>query len=60
MFASFEGFGANAKKDPIFDKTDAAARRLHEIMDGRVKIEGSRAFGPIQVFVLRREAGEWR
>ena len=60
LFASFEGFGANAKKDPIFEKADRAARRLHEAMSERVRISGSRAFGPIQVFVFRREAGEWR
>lgn len=60
LFASFEGFGANAKKDPLFEQSDLAARRLHEEMAGRVTIGGSRAFGPIQVWVLRREAGEWR
>jgi ubiquinone/menaquinone biosynthesis C-methylase UbiE len=60
LFAAFEGFGANAKKDPIFEKADHAARRLYEEMHGRVDIKGCRAFGPIQVWVLRREAGEWR
>lgn len=60
LFASFEGWGTAAKKDPIFAKADLAARRLHEHMGGRVNIDGRRAFGPIQVFVLRREAGEWR
>ena len=29
MFAQFEGFGSNAKKDEIFDAADAAARKLH-------------------------------
>jgi cyclopropane fatty-acyl-phospholipid synthase-like methyltransferase len=60
LFASFKGFGANAVKDPIFEKADEAARRLYEEMHDRVTIGGSRAFGPIQVWVLRREAGEWR
>jgi ubiquinone/menaquinone biosynthesis C-methylase UbiE len=60
LFATFEGFGASAKKDPIFEKADHAARRLYEEMHDRVAINGSRAFGPIQVWVLRREAGEWR
>jgi ubiquinone/menaquinone biosynthesis C-methylase UbiE len=60
MFASFEGFGSTAKKDPIFEGADNAARRLHDAMADRVKIEGCRAFGPIQVFVLRREADQWR
>jgi hypothetical protein len=60
LFASFEGYGANAKKDPIFERADKAARLLHEEMKGRVTIAGSRAFGPIQVWVLRREAGDWQ
>jgi len=60
LFASFEGYGANAKKDPIFEKTDKAARILHEAIGSRVEIGGCRAFGPIQFFVFRREAGEWR
>ena len=60
LFASFEGYGINAKKDAIFEKTDRAARLLHETMGDRVDIRGSRAFGPIQVFVFRREAGDWR
>jgi len=60
LFASFEGYGINAKKDPIFEKTDKAARMLHELMGSRVRIDGCRAFGPIQFFVFRREAGEWR
>ena len=55
MFASFEGYGANAVKDPMFDKSDAAARLLFERFGDRVRVAGSRAFGPIQVFVLRRE-----
>jgi len=58
LFASFEGWGASAKKDPIFERADEAARRLYERMKDDVKISG-RAFGPIQVFVLRREAHGW-
>jgi SAM-dependent methyltransferase len=58
MFASFVGFGAQAVKDPIFEKSDAAARTLFEHMGDRVKITGCRAFGPIQAFVLRREGNE--
>lgn len=60
LFAAFEGFGATAKKDPIFEKADQAARRLYDAMHGRVGIGGCRAFGPIQMWVLRREAGEWQ
>jgi cyclopropane fatty-acyl-phospholipid synthase-like methyltransferase len=59
LFASFEGYGAAAKKDPIFERADRAARLLYEEMSDRVEIKGCRAFGPIQVWVLRREAGEW-
>jgi len=56
MFASFEGFGATAKKDDIFDVADAAACRLFEVMGDRVNIEVNKgqSFGPIQGFVLRR------
>src|SRR5262249_18028809 len=56
MFASFVGYGANAVKDPIFEKSDAAARTAHELFSDRIKVSGGRAFGPIQVFVWRREA----
>jgi len=58
MFASFQGYGAKAIKDPIFEKSDAAARELFERLGDRVKIGGCRAFGPIQAFVLRREGDE--
>lgn len=56
MFATFEGFGATAQKDDIFDAADAAARRLFEVIGDRVKIEVDvgESFGPIQGFVLRR------
>ncbi len=60
LFASFEGWGTQAKKDPIFAKADAAARRLQTLMGEHVHIDGCRAFGPIQVFVLRREPSDWR
>jgi SAM-dependent methyltransferase len=55
MFASFVGYGANAVKDPIFEKADAAARVLFEKFSHRITIQGCRALGPIQVFVLRKE-----
>lgn len=55
MFASFQGYGANAVKDPIFEQADAAARRLFESLADRVHIRGCRALGPIQAFVFRRE-----
>ena len=56
MFAKFEGFGATAKRDPIFDAADAAARHLHELIgnDVKIKIAKGTSFGPIQGFVLRK------
>jgi len=58
MFASFDGFGAQATKDPIFEATDAAARKLHEVFGDRVTIalDKGQAFGPIQGFVLRKQS----
>ena len=57
-FASFTGFGRNAVKDPIFEKSDRAARQLFEIFANRVSIDDGAAFGPIQVWALRREGGD--
>jgi ubiquinone/menaquinone biosynthesis C-methylase UbiE len=56
MFAKFEGFGSTAKKDEIFEATDAAARQLFELIGDRVHIDvdKGRSFGPIQGWVLRR------
>jgi hypothetical protein len=56
MFAKFEGFGATAQRDPIFEAADAAARRLYELMgnDVEIKIAKGSSFGPIQGFVLRK------
>jgi SAM-dependent methyltransferase len=56
MFASFKGHGANAVKDPIFEQSDAAARKVFELFGDRIQVQGGRAFGPIQGFVFRREA----
>jgi ubiquinone/menaquinone biosynthesis C-methylase UbiE len=38
MFAKFEGYGAIAVKDDIFDAADDAARRLYELLGDHVKI----------------------
>lgn len=54
MFAGFTGYGKKAVKDPIFNKSDQAARIIFEKFHDYIKISGSRAFGPIQVFVFRR------
>lgn len=55
MFADFHGYGLAAVKDPVFERSDPAARALHELLGERLKIPGCRALGPIQVFVFRRE-----
>ena len=56
MFAKFQGYGASAVKDDIFDVADPAARHLHELIGDRVKVTVDKgdSFGPIQGFVLRR------
>ena len=56
MFAKFEGYGAKAVKDEVFDLGDAAARQLYEVFGDRVHIAVPKgeSFGPIQGFVLRR------
>jgi hypothetical protein len=56
MFAKFEGFGSNAKKDSIFESADKAARELYELIGNRVHIDVGKgdSFGPIQGWVLRR------
>jgi SAM-dependent methyltransferase len=54
LFASFEGFGANAKSDPVFAVLDPAARRLEEALAGRVALGDAGVVGPIQGIALRR------
>jgi SAM-dependent methyltransferase len=54
LFASFEGFGANAKADPIFAMIDPAARQLEEALAGRVAFGDAAVVGPIQGIALRR------
>ncbi|MDP2633040.1 MAG: class I SAM-dependent methyltransferase [Candidatus Curtissbacteria bacterium] len=54
MFLSFSGFGKNAKKDPLFDLSDKAAMDVYNKFKDRFQINGSRALGPIQVFVLKK------
>lgn len=54
MFAQFTGFGASAVKDPIYERSDAAARKAFDLFGDRVSIDAGPAFGPIQVFVFRR------
>ena len=57
MFAKFDGFGVNAKKDTIFTQADRAARELYGIMNDKVKINvpTGDSFGPIQGFVFRKK-----
>lgn len=58
MFANFEGYGAIAKKDDIFEGADAAARTLYEQFGHRLSFDLDKgdSFGPIQGFVFRRAA----
>ncbi len=58
QIASFEGFGKDAVKDPIFDQADAAARALFEKLGDQVQVGNSPSFGPIQGFVLRKMSNE--
>ena len=44
--------------DAIFERNAAAGTILFETFGDRFRIGSSRAFGPTQAFVLRREAGE--
>jgi SAM-dependent methyltransferase len=53
LFASFEGFGANAKADPIFAMIDPAARRMEEALEGNVTFGDAAVVGPIQGIALR-------
>jgi ubiquinone/menaquinone biosynthesis C-methylase UbiE len=55
MFASFVGFGANAVKDPIFEKSDTAAREIYEKLKDQVQFPKVRALGPIQCFVYKKK-----
>lgn len=55
MFASFKGYGKKAEKDPIFEKSDEAARIIYEKYKNDIKIGNHRTFGPIQVLVFRKE-----
>lgn len=56
MFASFTGSGKNAKADPIFKKSDEAARRLHEAIGHLVEFKENEVLGPIQGIALRKVA----
>ena len=55
MYASFKGYGVKAVKDPIYERSDAAARIMYEKFNDIIRIGGCRALGPIQAFVFRRE-----
>jgi len=56
MFASFEGFGVQAKKDPIFEQSDKAARVFYEQFKDRIKFASEYPIGPILGFVLKKKA----
>jgi len=55
MFAKFEGWGANAKKDKIFDYADPAALKLFDLFGDKVRFDPDISFGPIQAFILRKK-----
>lgn len=54
IFLSFVGFGKHAVKDPLFDLSDKAAKEVFNKFKDRFQINGCRALGPIQAFVLKR------
>jgi len=54
LFASFEGFGAQATADPVFEQLDPAARRLEEALGGNVQFGEAPVVGPIQGIALRK------
>jgi len=54
MFSSFVGYGAKAVKDPIYERSDRAARIIFEKFQDNIKIGDNRVFGPIQVLVFKR------
>lgn len=54
MFLKFVGYGKNAKKDPLFDLSDKAAKDIYNKFKDYFQISACRALGPIQVFVLKR------
>jgi SAM-dependent methyltransferase len=54
MFASFTGFGAKAKADPVFEQLDPAARRLDEVIGSETRFGNWSVVGPIQGIALRK------
>jgi SAM-dependent methyltransferase len=56
LFASFEGFGANAEADPVFAELDPAARRLEEALAGSVTFGDAAVVGPVQGIALRKRS----
>lgn len=54
MFATFERYGRQAKKSPIFNYSDPAALRLFKVFGDTLRIDNKYAFGPIQCFILQK------
>lgn len=54
MFARFEGFGATAQKDQIFDQADRAAREMHNLFGDEISFKDAPVFGPIQGIAFRK------
>ena len=56
MFASFTGFGKNAKIDKIFKVADPAAKKLYKLMEDQIFFkENDNILGAIQGFILRKK-----
>jgi ubiquinone/menaquinone biosynthesis C-methylase UbiE len=53
MFASFEGYGINAMKDDIFEKSDKAARIVYEKFKDNIKLDPK--VSTIQCFVFEKK-----
>lgn len=56
MFARFEGYGADAKKDQIFEYADPAARKLFQVLGNTVRVEAKCGLGPVQGFILQKKS----
>jgi hypothetical protein len=54
MFASFTGSGKDAKADPIFAKSDQAARIITELLEDHIEFKDNPVIGPIQGFALEK------
>lgn len=54
-FASFEGFGADAKMDPVFKLIDKNARKIQELYGDKFDTDAANPLGPIQGFCFEKK-----